>query len=448
MDKAKKILILNLFSSILPILFSTFFSCTTTEQTIETKKKRYHSCEFIVLSDPHLYDNSLGITGSAFEKNMNKNNKLFQDSKEIIFSAVQMVISMKPDFVIIPGDLTKDGEYLSHLLFTKYLSEIENAGIEVYVVPGNHDILNNNAMRYDGDKQTRVKNVTPEEFLQLYAEFGYIEAIYLDEDSLSYVIEPIDGLWFLALDSCIYEQLGDTSISKTGGRFSQLTINWIKEMLLLANKKQKAIIAFMHHSILEHFNYQKTYFPDYVLDNYQVVAKLLAKNNVNLVFTGHFHAQDVAFKTWEEGKYFLYDIETGSLVTYPCPLRLITINEDQQLAFIQSFYIEKTATHGSNFLNYAHYSLERNIKNLATDILPDYGFLKSDAEILACLGAEIVINHYKGDEPPNRQLKTRGLGCCAQFIISTQHNIITALLNDPPPPDNELIIDLASGEWR
>jgi hypothetical protein len=80
--------------------------------------------------------------------------------------------------------------------------------------------------------------------------------------------------------------------------------------------------------------------------------------------------------------------------------------------------------------------------------LPDYGFSENDTEILASQGAEIIINHYKGDEPPNSQLQTQGLGCCTQFIISTQHNIVTALLNDPAPSDNELIIDLISGEWR
>ena len=42
------------------------------------------------------------------------------------------------------------------------------------------------------------------------------------------------------------------------------------------------------------------------------------------VFTGHMHANDIASITTENGN-TLYDIETGSVVTYPSPARSVTI---------------------------------------------------------------------------------------------------------------------------
>ncbi|MFQ8842968.1 MAG: metallophosphoesterase family protein [Clostridium fessum] len=47
-----------------------------------------------------------------------------------------------PDLLILSGDLTLDGEKASHEELAELLEGLSEAGIEVAVIPGNHDINN------------------------------------------------------------------------------------------------------------------------------------------------------------------------------------------------------------------------------------------------------------------------------------------------------------------
>lgn len=51
---------------------------------------------------------------------------------------------------------------------------------------------------------------------------------------------------------------------------------------------------------------------------------------MNVVFTGHYHAQDITMERWDD-ETFIFDVETGSFVTYPCPLREVKIAADTML---------------------------------------------------------------------------------------------------------------------
>ena len=51
------------------------------------------------------------------------------------------------------------------------------------------------------------------------------------------------------------------------------------------------------------------------MDDFEHVAKMLAAYHVSLVFTGHFHAQDITKESWDKHlipNHFLFDIETGT----------------------------------------------------------------------------------------------------------------------------------------
>ena len=50
------------------------------------------------------------------------------------------VLAANPDALILSGDLSLNGEKANHLEFSEKLHEIEEAGVPVYVIPGNHDI--------------------------------------------------------------------------------------------------------------------------------------------------------------------------------------------------------------------------------------------------------------------------------------------------------------------
>ncbi len=161
--------------------------------------------KFAVLADTHFYDRSLGTSGSAFQAYLDEDRKMLEQSGELFDSAITQISDASPDFVIICGDLTKDGEKISHQGVAARLARLEASGTKVYVVPGNHDIANSHAFKYEGDTKTQVDTVSAFEFRQIYNEFGFKEALYKDIHSLSYVAQPTDDTWLLALDSCKYK---------------------------------------------------------------------------------------------------------------------------------------------------------------------------------------------------------------------------------------------------
>jgi DNA repair exonuclease SbcCD nuclease subunit len=308
----------------------------------------YPATSFVVFSDPHIYDPSLGTEGEAFESYLANDRKLLRESTEIMEVAVGAIKNEKSSFVLVPGDMTKDGEKSSHELVVSYLEQIEASGKQVYVVPGNHDINNGASVKYIGDTVERVPNITPAEFADMYADFGYKEALYRDAASLSYVAEPQAGLWLLALDDCRYAENVENEAPITDGKFNAATLQWIEEMLDKAAIEKKAVMVMVHHGVVEHYVGQEKNYGDYVIDDFPAVSKLLAMYNARLVFTGHYHAQDITLAHWIDPDKFIFDVETGSLVTYPVPYRVISI-DDSQKAVIRTNHIESIPSHPNDF---------------------------------------------------------------------------------------------------
>jgi hypothetical protein len=81
----------------------------------------------------------------------------------------------------------------------------------------------------------------------------------------------------------------------------------------------------IHHNVVEHLPNQSSHpmANRYMLENAAELRQLLKRYGVKLVFTGHLHVQDVAYA---EG---IYDITTGSLVSYPHPYRVLEFNRDE-----------------------------------------------------------------------------------------------------------------------
>lgn len=416
--------------------------------TLRQRLPSYPRARVVVFSDPHIYDTSLGASGSAFEEYLLDDRKLLVESEEILAQAVEEMLQEGADFILLPGDLTKDGERSSHDLIARYLSRIEAAGTPIYVVPGNHDILNPHSVRFMDDKTEPVENVTPEQFRQIYKAFGYEEAIFSDPDSLSYVAEPLPGLWLLALDSCCYRENEENPI--TNGRFYPSTLDWIQDVLAEAIRGGRAVIAMMHHGVLEHYEGQDKFHGDYVVDDFETVGRMFADYGVRLVLTGHYHAQDITVKRWdsETGTNFIYDIETGALVTHPCPYRILDFMPDQRL-IVTSKFITRIDSHPSGFFEYSREFIGRGIEEIAVNTLKGYGVSEKSGRIVAPQVAAAVTAHYIGDEdPPQKILDLKGVGLWGRIAAGTQKYFLEGLWHDLEPPDNRVTIHLDTGDWE
>ncbi len=320
-----------------------------------------HQLKICVASDLHYFEPTLLIhDGTAFQSYLSNDRKLIKESDAITKSLIKSLISENPDIILIPGDLTKDGEKLCHQKLACFLDSIQmNGKTKVFVVPGNHDVKNGVASAFDNDKTIPVENISREDFRKIYNKFGYGEAIFSDTASLSYVAEPIKGLWILGMDACQYDINKPGHYPITGGIFKPQTYKWIMEILEKAKIEHKSVIAFMHHGIIEHFILENTEFPEYLVKGYDTISAHWADIGLKVVFTGHFHANDISRINTDKGN-FLYNVETGSTITYPCPYRIVYLKDSVMEIRTKHITTINFDTHGKSFPEYAEESLGKS----------------------------------------------------------------------------------------
>jgi hypothetical protein len=412
---------------------------------------------FAVFSDPHFYDSDLGTTGAAFEAYLAQDRKLIRESEALVQAVVDRILAAHDndpiDFVIVPGDLTKDGEMDSHLRFADYLGQLEEAGIAVFVVPGNHDINNPHAFSYAGDVAMPVDYVTPQQFADIYASYGYTEADALAPDSLSYAVQPSPGVVLLGLDSCRYQSNLSIGHPETSGGFTPATQDWAIDVIKAAKAAGKQVIAFQHHGMVEHYAGQKLTFSDYVIDDWETVSNTFAEAGLKMVFTGHYHANDITEKSFGTDGPRLYDIETGSLVTAPCPYRIVTLhgNNAAQIETGQITEIDYD-TGGIPFPEYAQAYLKEGLTGIVTYTLmlpvERGGYGIDDPHMAADLASYLVdafMAHYAGDEQPDKDTVDTIMAFLSYAEGTVQHvlgQLLYGLWTDLAPMDNRALLSL------
>ena len=269
----------------------------------------------------------------------------------------------------------------------------------MFVVPGNHDIDNPHAFSYPGgDVLVPIPNISSAEFEMIYMDYGFDEALYRDEHSLSYIVEPQPGLWFLGLDGCNYEgRFPDLTL--TDGRIASETTTWLDEKLVLAESMNIPVIAFLHYGVVEHFPAMETVFPEYLIDGWISFSQYLMNNGVKIVFTGHHNAND--FAVGYDGIDQIFDIQTGSLVTWPSPYRIVHYNMHSKVAIIDTRVIEDIDYDlmGMDFQTYAQYFFASGMTNLVIGYLQLLDVPLEQAVQLEPLVTPTLMAYYHGDEP-------------------------------------------------
>jgi len=101
-------------------------------------------------------------------------------------------------------------------------------------------------------------------------------------------------------------------------------MNWIQDRLAEAKKRNITVIAMLHHGLVEHCVGQESLDPGYITDNWEANSDALIDAGLKVIFTGHYHANDITLRT--KGTNTVFDIETGSLVNPPSPYRIITLD--------------------------------------------------------------------------------------------------------------------------
>ena len=110
------------------------------------------SVKIVVASDIHYLASELYDDGDAFMSLLrNDDGKATMYVEEIVDKFIDEMLKLKPEMVVLSGDISFEGERLSHEELADKLSKLTDKGIKVAVMPGNHDLNNNSASGYSGD---------------------------------------------------------------------------------------------------------------------------------------------------------------------------------------------------------------------------------------------------------------------------------------------------------
>ena len=282
-----------------------------------------------IISDLHVMVPELLVNeGTAFEEYLARDRKMLRESVEILDTLIVSILELKPDLVLVTGDLTKDGERVSHELVASQLERLTDAGIQVLVVPGNHDINNPDAKIFDGDTATSTDTITRREFAAIYRHAGYDTRSRRDPDSLSYCRDVTDNLSILAIDACMdrfntFVSRGDArDHCKTSGHLEPSTQQWLVKQAEQATAAGRRVIAMMHHHLVPHFHMEETLAAPYMVDDAGQLCQRLIEAGVHVIFTGHLHISDVSQVNLQPGT--MVEIATAAAVGYPCQWRVAT----------------------------------------------------------------------------------------------------------------------------
>lgn len=346
-------------SRLLSLLLAVVLVFTLTVPALAAEKPQDMNLRIAVMSDLHYLSPDMIADTEDFEHAFNSDRKLLKESSSVLHEMLERVRADKPDILLVSGDLTKDGEQECHAALAKQLQQLQQdvPGLKIYVINGNHDIRNYNAKNFntpDG-KAVPATRTHPEDFKRIY-DFVYSDPTVIatftpaagnEAGSLSYVARPVEGLTIVAMDTCRYSKentSNGTDEHETSGAISADLEKWVIEQTAAAKARGDLVIGLEHHGLVPHFDVEPTILPMYLVNGYERIAQEYADAGMSAVFTGHMHAVDIAAMTTKAGNTF-YDIETGSALTYPCPIRFVDLRRSTVGGETNTYMSVSTKTH-------------------------------------------------------------------------------------------------------
>ncbi|OXB07055.1 metallophosphoesterase family protein [Flavobacterium pectinovorum] len=185
----------------------------------------------------------------------------------------------------------------------------------------------------------------------------------------SYLVEPIKGIWLLAIDANAYvpnEKLSgkqddphDFSGANTGYNnvliYKSHLLKWVKKVSAEAKQRGKILIAFSHYPMVE-FNDNAS--PElkqlFGADKMQLqrvpneeVAQQFADAGIQIHFGGHMHINDTGVRTSAKGN-TLFNIQTPSLAAYMPAYKILMIHSNTELE-VETVVIGKVPNFNSLF---------------------------------------------------------------------------------------------------
>lgn len=409
------------------------------------EEEHYTPPRIIQATDVHYQSADAEDDGAAFQLFVERcDGKVVKYLPQLLDAFMDQVIAEKPTALVLSGDITMNGEKINHKELAEKLHKVQDAGIPVLIIPGNHDINNPNAAVYFGDEKTSTDSVTPEEFYDIYHMYGYDQAISRDSASLSYVYQLDERNRLLMLDSCQYEPK-----NLVEGRIKAETLVWMDEQLKKAQEDGMQILPIAHHNLLAQ---SRMYTTQCAMDNNGEVIDLLQKYKIPLFLSGHLHVQRIRKHKAEPGvaddAYGIQEIITDAMSIPPCQYGVLQWNEDGSMEYSTesvdvSVWAKRTEQENTDLLDFVGWS-EHYIQKLIADqiggVVHNVG---SDVKrSMAVTYADVYIDYYAG-----RNIDAKGVRT-SQGYTWWERNLpdsyllkeLNSMINDSDRDNNYLLL--------
>ncbi|MEQ9301250.1 MAG: metallophosphoesterase [Cyclobacteriaceae bacterium] len=169
---------------------------------------------------------------------------------------------------------------------------------------------------------------------------------------VSYLIEPVEDVWLLALDANVYlpkdrlsgingnpDDFGGASVGYNNVlTHKKYLISWAKNVSQRAKKQGKTLIAFSHYPMVD-FNDDASGMMENLLGEGKMqlqrvpreeVATAFADAGIQIHVGGHVHINDTGIRTTENGN-TLFNIQVPSLAAYMPGYKILTIHSEKEI---------------------------------------------------------------------------------------------------------------------
>ena len=224
---------------------------------------------------------------------------------------------------------------------------------------------------------------------EFYKDFGFGDAIAVDEEHLSYVAELSEDVRLLVICNDTAEGNNKT--------YDDEFLKWIENQAKKAQEDGKMMIAMEHYPVLPGQPILAL-IPDARQKESKKLIETLADNGVHLIFTGHMHNQSINVVETEKGNKF-YDVCTGSLIGCPAFMRLVTIKDENTVEIksipVPEFQWDKKGKTGEQYLQDQFdrmlITLIGGMKDTPEKVLGKFGIGDKTATLYNKMGIYIII---------------------------------------------------------
>ena len=295
------------------LIILILLSSVSCQKKGDVKQDNYD--RFAVATDIHILANSL-----LNEDNIDyyqTTDKMLHLSESIFDTMVNQLIEGKYKFLLLAGDLTERGDRVSHLCVTSKLKKLEDAGVEVYIINGNHDIMSNDARK--------DYSVTQAEFKELYRNYGYDEAASVLPGTLCYSADIQNKFRLIALDNIAY--YADATQENMIPEVTDEKIQWVIHQAEDSKEKNLIPILLSHKGFMNHWPGIVSLISESVPEEYSYLPQSLLWNGVNLGFVGHNHLNDIMSYENSAGEKY-YEVQTGSTLFCESNYRSVSYSDE------------------------------------------------------------------------------------------------------------------------